>query len=109
MKVIEEFTVDLGSCLRWGKPTLPCLTSATDTLQSKTHPTAVHFFSACHKIHLLSVVSYVVRDVCKIDFRLFINGTFDQWQPAKRRSCSYKQCHVFDRIYTFSLHDGRAY
>jgi hypothetical protein len=33
----EEFAIDLGSCLRWGKPTVPCLPPITDVLQLKIH------------------------------------------------------------------------
>jgi hypothetical protein len=29
----EEFVVDLGSGLRWEKPTVPCLKQVTDVLQ----------------------------------------------------------------------------
>jgi hypothetical protein len=29
----EEFAVDLGSCLCWGKSTVPCLCPATDVFQ----------------------------------------------------------------------------
>jgi hypothetical protein len=33
----EEFAVDLGSCLRWGNHTVPCLWPVTDVSQLKIH------------------------------------------------------------------------
>jgi hypothetical protein len=45
-------------------------------------------FFACEVLQLFSVVLYVVRDVHKFDFRLFINETPNKWRPVERRSCS---------------------
>ena len=45
----EEFAVDLGSDLRWGEPTVPCLGLVTEIFILKIHWTEVQscFVCAC--------------------------------------------------------------
>jgi hypothetical protein len=50
-----EFAVDLGSFLRWGKPTLLCLWPLTHVFQSKIHLAQVQacFFFSCDIIKVI--------------------------------------------------------
>jgi hypothetical protein len=82
--VTEEFTIDLGSCLRWWKPSAPSLWPVSDIFQLNIHraKTAV-MFCACEIIPLFSVVFCVFRSVHKFDFRLVVNETPNKWWPVE--------------------------
>jgi len=48
-------------------------------------------------IHLFYLVLSVVRDAHKFYFSL-IDSTPNKWQQLRRRSCSDKETHVFDKM-----------
>jgi hypothetical protein len=68
-----EFTVDLGSGLHWGTPTVPCFRPVTDASQLKIHIAEDQSHFVAEILQLFSLVSCVLRDVHKFDFRLIIN------------------------------------
>ena len=69
----EEFAVDLGSGLCWGKPEVPCLQPATDKFQLKIRRVAMQSHFVYEKIQLFSAVFCAVRAVDKFELTLVIN------------------------------------
>jgi hypothetical protein len=87
-----EFGVDLDGCLRWGKPTVPCLWPVTNLFRLKTHWAEVQSYfvcvCVCEIMQLFCVESCVVKAVHKFYLRIDISETPNKWQPVEKRSSS---------------------
>jgi hypothetical protein len=71
----EEFAVDLGSGLCWGKLKVPCLQQVTDVFHVKNKKGCYAVaFCVYKKMQLFSAVFYAVRAVDKFKLTFVING-----------------------------------
>jgi len=83
-----QLTMDHGSGLHQGKPTILCMSPVTVVFQAKIHWAEVQSCFVPMRWYIFSVVSCVIRDVHKFDFRLVINEALNKWRPVERRAPS---------------------